>query len=210
MLKKVLVLLITLALPVVIYLFLKGFGKNRYDVPVYHTMSEADCEVGADNIIMTFSSIAGGGVDHDIKALPKYKIISFIIGRSEQRGNKDYILNLTRSYDAFIDQEDIAFITIAMPGEHQAQGVVSFTAERDAVIPDSEKWFIHNPKEQISIEAFLICGLGFHVEDMDPSYKMVLVDKQDRVRGYYNGLDDEETERMILETRILIDNEYNQ
>ena len=44
---KLIILFITIALPVFIFLFLKIFGENRFDIPIYHqeenTDMDADC-----------------------------------------------------------------------------------------------------------------------------------------------------------------------
>jgi protein SCO1/2 len=41
-------------------------------------------------------------------------------------------------------------------------------------------------------------------ETIDHSSKLVLVDKERRIRGYYNGTDEKEVDRLILETKILL------
>jgi protein SCO1/2 len=208
MLKKALVLLITLALPVGIYLFLEGFGDNRYDVPVYHTMDPAtsmDYSTNASSFIAKAANLNPNGTPKS-----NIKVLSFLAGNSEANDGEVYLWNLTRSYDAFIDHSDIVFITVALPGVGQGPDLTGFKNARDAVIPESDRWFIHTMRDQQTSHAFLTSGLGFASDDSDPSYKIVLVDTENRVRGYYSGLDEEDTERMILETRILIDDAASQ
>jgi hypothetical protein len=45
MIKKILYLFLALALPVLVFLFLKYFGKNEFDIPVYYTQSVGDSAV---------------------------------------------------------------------------------------------------------------------------------------------------------------------
>jgi hypothetical protein len=43
--KKILYLFLALALPVLVFLFLKYFGKNEFDIPVYYTEGIGDSAV---------------------------------------------------------------------------------------------------------------------------------------------------------------------
>jgi hypothetical protein len=57
--------------------------------------------------------------------------------------------------------------------------------------------------EKQDLDTFLRCGIALKNKRDDRLNNLVLVDPQKRIRGVYNGLDVEETDKLILELKIL-------
>ena len=208
MLKKTTLLLLVLVLPVAIYLFLKGFGQNQYEVSVYHLMDPEGCGDVARTFIVpankTNKDSSLGKMDSD-----GFKVINFLTDSSVNNQFSLYVLNLTRAYDAFFDSRDVYFISLVTPILDSEKAIEKFNRERDKTLSDSEKWLINDSMDLKAYKAFLKCGLGLESDKKDPAHTIVLVDKKNRVRGYYDGLSNEDTERLILEIRILQNDEQD-
>ncbi len=205
MLKKVSLLLLVLVLPAGIYLFLREFGSNGYEVPVYQTVDPAGCGIKDWNFALHVSHRLAGR-QPDRSASDTYKIVGFLMEETDSKDGAGYILNLTRAYDALFDIEDVWFVTVVSPSFSNDSMQTAFIDERDKILPNPGKWHIANTMEKAAYEAFIECGLGFGDGKKLSAFDLVLIDKQNRIRGYYDGVDYNEVERMIIEARILIRN----
>jgi len=154
MLKKI-ILFVALPLPVLIFFFLKFFGKNEFEVPVYYAE-------GVNRMIPGCYSYPTPYVlpDSALNAWGWTKAKATLIVLSD---NGSVNGNLARVADLF-DEGDYATVTV-----------------------------LNAPVEVRT--CMLLAG--------DTS-KVVMIDDQKRIRGYYTPTTRKETDRLGLELRILL------
>ncbi|WP_345268128.1 SCO family protein [Nibrella viscosa] len=120
---------------------------------------------------------------------------------------------LTRVQDIFRDNPDLVFLSFSVDPEHDSPEKLQAYARKYEAIPG--KWyFLTGDKAQIYNMAQR--GYFLPVVDHGVSYgkpdetfihseKLVLVDKEGYIRGFYDGTDPEDVDRLILEIRVLLD-----
>ena len=172
--KKILYLFLALALPGLIFVFLKFFGRNEFEVPIYFQdglAKDSICDDSSkepyrvqDSVFLKINSKA-------VRASRVVAVYPFI---------KDDLSELTRIANKF--QADSVEVTIVsgMPN-----------------LPKSSL-----PVTQLSYDAFgwiVTCALRIR----EP-WSVVLIDNQGRIRGYYDGSRRDEMDRLDLELSILL------
>lgn len=120
---------------------------------------------------------------------------------------------LTRVQDIFVNNADIKFISYSVDPEHDRPAELKAYAEKHNAIPG--KWyFLTGSKTEI----YNLAMTGYYLPAVDAgvkagkpdetfihSEKLVLVDKDGIVRGFYDGTDKEDVDRLVLEIRVLLD-----
>lgn len=210
--RKILILFIVLLIPVGIVLFLHRYGKNHYEIPVYFSnaadMSSDLCvfEEG-QHYIPSFSFTDQLNKDVNEKWLEnKYTIVDFIFTNCPSIC-KDMSSQMLRVQEAFRDDEQLQLLSFTVDPERDTPATLKEYAARVGV--KSNNWrFVTGDKEELYKVAR--CGFLLPVqsgdggdEDFIHSNKLVLVDSQKRIRGYYNGDDREDVDRLIQEIRLL-------
>jgi protein SCO1/2 len=201
---KLLMLLVTLAVPVIIFLFLKGFGENHYAVPVFYSQGipkdTSECKSGNKPHEVDLSdfgfSIQGenqGNMFHH-----KLSVMDIDIQPAIPLGKAGNPLN--RIVDHFTGENSVQFILIR-PGQ-------DFDRNKQSLADDRFKYVYGNMND---VSAFARCGLillDFPGKTDASTRRFVLVDQQGRIRGYYPLSDFDEVDRMILEMKIILEEEY--
>jgi protein SCO1/2 len=209
-----LVLLCILMIPVLIILFLRTFGTNQYDIPIYYQdgvenpFKECDVVESGQHYIPDFALI-----DQDGKTLGK-----------EQMNGKITVVDffftscpsicpvmskeMERVDDAFREVSDVQIYSISIDPEYDTPEILTAYAKDHAATPG--KWhFLTGDKGKI----YGLARCGFILptldgkgvaEDFVHSDKFVLVDGEGRIRGYYSGTNRDEVDRLILEIKILL------
>ncbi len=193
-LTKCVVLTVTLVLPVGVYLFLKNFGENKYAIPVYY-QEEAEKEVSECfefsiphsvnlSVYQSFSDNVPGGIaiinpvfDACFDCPPNLNEIKRIVQRHPD-------INVVNLY------------------------VGQLTSYQSSITNQVENWLVKEVElpDMISI---LRCQLLIDIPsktsviEMNETNQLVLIDAQNRIRGYYNKNDREDIDRLILEISIL-------
>jgi protein SCO1/2 len=178
-LKKIL-LLVTLVVPVLTYLFLRSFGDNRYELPVYY-QEEGSVESCVD---LLFPHTIDLG-----QLTPQPAAASVFYFPATVTSNKLY-QQLSR--------------IIATLSDVGVYGLISEPAEvtigTGLLIPSNTDFL-----EIVNCQ--LLMGEGSGLSE-PPKNKLVLVDKFGRIRGYYDGAEFDDMDRLELELKILFA-EYN-
>lgn len=210
-------LLLILVIPVLIYLFLQGFGSNSYAIPIYYEdgvkSSLASCEFSqGQHFIPDFEMIsqANDKITDDIMN-NKISVVDFFftscpdicpIMSSE----------LDRVKEIFKEQPGVQILSFTVDPAYDTPEVLSNYAKDFNADPHQWK-FLTGEKEDIY--SLARCGFLLPVEDGDGSKadfihseKIILVDGQKRIRGYYDGTDRGEIDRLITEINILL-GKYN-
>jgi protein SCO1 len=209
-----LVLLCILMIPVLIILFLKTFGTNQYDIPIYY-------QDGVENPFKECNVVESG--QHYI---PDFELTD---QDTKARGRKDMKDKITvvdffftscpsicpvmskemeRVDAAFRNESEVQIFSISIDPEYDTPEILaSYSKDHDAT---AGKWhFLTGDKTKIYELArcgFILPtldGMGV-AEDFVHSDKFVLVDGEGRIRGYYSGTNRDEVDRLILEIKILM------
>jgi len=207
------VLLCILMIPVTIIVFLKAFGNNQYDIPIFY-------EAGVDN------AFAECPLSTDQHHIPEFEFVSHsgdAIGR-EQMEDKITVVDffftscpsicpamsseMHRVQDAFRNDDRVQIYSISIDPDYDQPEVLAEYADRHDATPG--KWFfLHGNKQQV----YDLAKCGFVIPMMDGygnpddyvhSDKFILVDGKGRIRGYYSGTNREQVDELILETKILL------
>jgi protein SCO1 len=211
---KILYLFLILLIPVVIYLFLQAFGRNHYDLEIFYqdgvgSSNFNQCDFGpGQHYIPNF-----GLTNHknEVVSLDTYqnqlKVVDFFFTSCPticpRMSNE-----LTRVQNAYKNDDRVKILSFTVDPTYDSPEVLDEYASRYEVNPN--RWhMITGEKEEIYQLAR--CGFLLPVEDGDGSPDdfihspmFVLVDKEQRIRGYYNGTQREEVDRLILEINVLL------
>ena len=192
---KLIILFITIALPVAIFLFLKHYGENRFDIPIYYqeenAVMDADCGIiSFPYIVPRFETFTP-----DSLILPKIELADinlFSILPNEKAIRKT--LNQIDRLTATFSQSQVKFFLLKIC---------------DIKLPSLEKY--ENILDHQGIFNFVKCGLlvqaYFDITNEKKYFAAgyaVLVDRDRRIRGYYEISDREEVDRIISEIDILL------
>jgi len=210
------VLIILLALPVFLYIFLKVFGQNKYSLPVYYPQGVDSVKVEGkwkvDSVYHTITPFEF--TDQDNKKVSndlvkgKIYVADFFFTRCGSICPK-MSSQLTRVQEAFKGEQDIKILSFSIDPEHDSVEVLkNYAAQYKA---RSGQWhFLTGDKHKIydlGQKGFKI-PVGKEEEEVTPDYfhssRLMLVDKEGRIRGYYNGVSRDDVDKLILEIKVLI------
>lgn len=227
--RKAGILLATLLVPALLYVFLRFGTENHYSLPRY--LPKIDSTKGEP--LMGKVSLPDGReiIDTIYNRIPAFKLIdqdSQLVDQSIVK-NKIYVADffftrcgticpklssqLTRVQDIFQENPDIVFLSYTVDPEHDRPKQLKEYAQKYSAIPG--KWyFLTGSKSEIydlAMHGYYLPAVDKNVPEGKPdetfihSQKLVLVDKQGIVRGFYDGTDKEDVDRLVLEIRVLLD-----
>ncbi|MEO1052584.1 MAG: hypothetical protein AAFX87_18270 [Bacteroidota bacterium] len=193
---KIIFLSLTIAIPVCIFLFLKYFGSNHFQIPMYYEngvdTTFTDCSFS--NIPHTIPTFGFNSLDSvqitdevlkDRITVIEFSTVECNIPCAERKNQ------LSRVLDRF------------NPGEIQL--ISLFDLESGKLAHELKKGF--NATEnwhflagnRSDVQELMQCGTVMNSID-----QVVLIDDQLRIRGYYTATDIEDIDRLILEIKILM------
>jgi len=211
---QVLVLVCILLIPVLIIMFLRNFGENQYDLPVFY-------ENGVSNPFMECPP--NDSTQHYIPEFTFTNQDGEAVGRTEMEGKitiVDFFFTscpsicpimskeMERVNDMFRDEPAVQIMSISIDPTYDTPEVLKEYADKHGAIPG--KWhFLTGPPEetyQLAKCGFVlptVDGMG-NPDDFIHSDKFALIDEQGRIRGYYSGTNREDVDLLILETKVLL------
>lgn len=209
-----LVLVCILLVPVLIFTFLRGFGNNEYDLPIFF-------QNGVDNPFQECPSSDSG--QHYI---PEFSFVNQdgkSIGRKDMEGKITIVdffftscpsicpvmsTEMERVQDMFRDEPNVQIMSISIDPEYDTPEILKEYADEHGA--NSSKWhFLSGPKQ----ETYQLARCGFVLPTIDGqgvaddfihSDKFILIDEQGRIRGYYSGTNREDVDLLMLETKVLL------
>jgi protein SCO1/2 len=231
MFKKTGILFLVLILPVFIYLGLKAFGTNHFSLPRYvpaidSTTGEIKMakrlnprwnESEMDTVFQTipsFSLTNETGKTFDSKSLKgKIFVASFFFTRCTTICPK-ITSQVSRVQDTFLDDPEVQLLSISVdPKFDQPEQLALYAKRFDA---NKDQWHFLTGEKKIIYPLVL---KGFHVPLADASEydaaiknpdetfihseRLVLVDKEGIIRGFYDGTDKKEVDRLLVEIKVL-------
>ncbi len=229
--KKTGILLITLIVPVFIFLGLKTFGTNHYTLPRF--IPAIDSTTGEIKMAKRLNPRWNESeLDTVFQTIPAFQLTdeNGKVFSSKELQGKIYVANffftrcgticpkitsqLSRATDTFNQDKDVHFISISVDPNYDEPTKLSAYAKRFEA--DSTRWtFLTGVKKDI----YHLILKGFHVPLADASEydaaiknpdetfihseRLVLVDKTGVIRGFYDGTDKKEVDRLIMEIKVL-------
>ena len=227
--RKAGILLATLLVPALLYIFLRFFTENHYVLPRY--LPKIDSTRGEP--LMGKVKLADGReiIDTIYNHIPPFSLIDQDGKRINQSVVKDKIYvasffftrcgtvcprissQLTRVQDIFRNNANLVFLSHSVDPEHDRPAQLKAYALKYEAIPG--KWyFLTGSKADIytlAMRGYYLPVVDAGVKDGTPdetfihSEKLVLVDRQGIVRGFYDGTDKTDVDRLVLEIRVLLD-----
>ena len=201
---KLFLMLVTLVVPVIIFLFLKGFGVNHYTVPVFYAQGiprdTSECQPGDQTHVINLSNYTfnSTGKNSQTSFNRKLSVIDIDVQSVIPLDKPGYPLN--RVADQFSGQNDVQFILIRMEPESGH--------EKQSSMRERFKYIYGNKAELSSFARCELVLLDFPDKIGVDTRRFVLVDQHGRIRGYYPVSDFEEIDRMIVEMKIILKEEY--
>ena len=227
--QKAGILLATLLVPALLYLFLRFGTQNHYTLPRYLPKIDST----ASEPLMGNVTLPNGETIKDTlyNHIPPFQLIDQNNKTVDQSivKNKIYVADffftrcgticpriasqLTRVQDVFRNRPEVSLISYTVDPEHDRPAQLKAYAKKYEAIPG--KWyFLTGSKADIydlAMHGYYLPTVDAGVKEGKPdetfihSEKLVLVDKEGIVRGFYDGTDKEDVDRLILEIRVLLD-----
>ena len=226
------ILIAALVVPALIFLYLKGFGENHYELPYMIPLTDST----TGNAMMKKNPNPKWNqpeMDTVFHTIPAWKLTDEngkeFLGESLK--GKIYVADffftrcgsicpkmsteLTRLQDTFSQEEEIQIASFSVDPVHDTPEMLREYAKKyDA---KSGKWhFLTGTKTQIyplAVKGYFIpvadaSEYDKAVKSPDETFihseKLILVDKEGHIRGFYDGTDKKDVDRLVLEIRVLL------
>jgi hypothetical protein len=193
--KKFILLIFTLAIPVSIFLFLKIFGNNEFEVPILFENGIPGCDESTEpHLVPSFKLYLPDGSAKTIADIDEYLILG-ALNNEDSLQLTNQVIELVRIQDAFYEIGSPTFVFFS-----NHQGYLKRIINQFKEVGLKEDNYLLGTLDEKRYEEFLTCGLGL---TDGVKNQLVLVDPLKRIRGIYNGLETDQTEQLILELKIL-------
>ncbi len=229
-LRKAGILIAVLVIPAFIFIYLRTFGQNHYTLRRYYPLE--DSTTGAmltrTNPAARFFEPKQDTVFHQIPSFRllnqdsaevtgaalrgKIHVADFFFTRCESICPK-LSSQLSRVQEVFSQNPDVQLVSYSIDPEHDTPAVLRRYARDYDARPN--RWtFVTGPQSAIyhlALKGYFLPvqqdadEKGTRAETFTHSEKLVLVDKEGVIRGYYDGTDKKDVDRLILEIRVLLD-----
>jgi Uncharacterized protein SCO1/SenC/PrrC, involved in biogenesis of respiratory and photosynthetic systems len=209
--KKTVYLSLALLGPVFLIFMFTFFARTQHKLPVFFAYdsikTEREYVITDAHTIPSYKLIDQNGEVFDSKTVDAdFKVYDFVFTRCEGICPK-MTTQLIRVQEAFKDDKDVVLLTLTVDPENDTPEVLKAYAKTYNAIPG--KWyFLTGEKDSIYTlgqrQFFLTAKQNeADLTDFLHSEKMVLVDKKGWIRGYYNGTEEKEVDRLIIELKVL-------
>ena len=227
--RKAGILLATLLVPALVYLLLRFGTQNHYVLPRY--LPKIDSTKG-EPLMGTVKLVDGTEtIDTIYNHIPPFRLVDQdgkAVDQSIVKG-KVYVASffftrcgticprissqLTRVQDIFRNNLDVLLLSHTVDPEHDRPAQLKAYARKYDAIPG--KWyFLTGTKAEIydlAMHGYYLPTVDAGLKEGKPdetfihSEKLVLVDKEGIVRGFYDGTNRDDVDKLILEIRVLLD-----
>jgi protein SCO1 len=211
--KKVLLLGILLIVPALVFLFLKGFGTNHYNLRYYYPELDDTYEVvmqDGDTLfrkVPDFSLVSQEGKTITQRDLDNSVYVANFIFTSCQGICKQMTSQMTRVQEKFRTDPSVKIVSYSVDPTRDSVQVLQQYADRYNA--DPKQWiFLTGAKKDI----YELAQHGYLLPvqesadgtvDFVHSEKFILVDRDKHVRGIYDGTSQKDVDRLLTEIEIL-------
>jgi len=212
--RQTLLLGLLLLVPVLAFLFLFSFGKNRYALPTYLPDRVDSTQVGGEwrrdtvfHQIAPFKLSASNGRAMSSEELGKGLYIAQFYG--DDNASTATARALIRVQEKFRKEPKVKLVTFVLDGGKREDALLTSLAERYGTI--AGKWFFltgtREQTYQLTQQEFRLTSdpkrlPGAVYTANIPAGRLLLVDNQRRVRGIYDGTDGREIDRLLTEITV--------
>ncbi|MCG8309381.1 MAG: hypothetical protein MI975_18450 [Cytophagales bacterium] len=191
-------LILTLAIPVAIFLFLKIFGTNTYEVPVLFDAGIPGCNnLSNAHIVPEFVYLDEHLGQKNSSELRGFLVFGALNGAQSDEC-RERLVELVRIQDAFFEVGAPKFI-LFNSGQSNRHATFARLCNETGLEPEN-RIIAHMPKD--ALEDYLKCGIAL-LDNSGSFDNLVLVDPDRKIRGIYKSNDVAQTDRLILELKIL-------
>ncbi|MEJ8803969.1 SCO family protein [Pontibacter sp. H249] len=216
---KALVLGLLLLVPIFVFIFITTFGEHYFSLRTYFPELDDKGEVvyntKGDTVFskipdFTLTSQEGRTFKKSEDLKETIYVVDFFYATCPVICKK-MSSQMTRVQEAYRNNPSIKLVSITVNPENDTAAVLKNYADQYDAIPG--KWFfLTGSREQI----YKLASESFYLpvqqvpgqQDFIHSEKFMLVDKEQRVRGIYDGTEYKDVDRLILEINVLLD-EYS-
>jgi protein SCO1 len=201
-----------LVLPVLVFIFLNKCGTNHYNVQVYYpldsVLQDGKYKVTGYHTVPDFNLIDQDGKPLKGQDLKGYIYVADFFFTSCPGTCPKLTNQLKRVQAEFAANKDIKIVSFTVDPSHDSVEVLKTYSELNNAIHD--KWyFVTGQKDSIYNLAhngyFISAGEENNgTEAFLHSSKLILVDKEGRIRGYYDGTSQTEADRLITEIKVVL------
>jgi protein SCO1 len=213
------ILIATLGVPALVFIFFKIFGSNNFDLPRYFPVIADNGEVKMSkgdtvfNQIPQFTLLNEEG-KQSIIGRGDIKVVSFFFSRCGTICPTTNA-NIKRVAELIPNNTDLKFYSISIDPKYDTPGVLKayrfsqkFNATNWSFLTGDKKYIydlaIKNFKLPVADASEYDKGISNIDETFIHSDKLLLIDKQGYCRGIYGGTDKFEIDRLILEIKVLL------
>lgn len=192
--KKIIIIGLIIAFPIALIFFFEFGTEGRYDIPLFYeegvradTLVSNTCiERKAEQYLVSNSNLPAN----------KHRIVH--LERFDGPVLKTRLEELERVQDAHSMEDNVVLLTYVNGASLKASDVSDYDKR---IIFLEDFWSIAE-LDSATWTQLKQCDLVMSKQDS----RVVLIDSKDRIRGYYNIMDREETDRLISEIGILLTN----
>lgn len=184
--KKLLFLFLALLLPVLIFLFLKSFGKNEFDVPALFTDS-VTTPVSCNMYSYKAPYVISDSVLQEISWNKDDSLTILVFDDGNKVNRNERKIHITRIFTEF-----------------KAELLTVIHVYNSATVTDakSDRLITHSLEEEDFLRVRNCIFL------LSPENDAVIIDRHKRIRGQYNLLKREDADRMIMEEMNILFKRY--
>jgi len=212
---KALILGILLLVPILIFIFISVFGTHHFSLPTLYPKLDARGNVvvdaQGDTVFQQVPDFAlttlGGDTVTQADLEGKVYVVHFFGAACEDACQKIFS-QLLRLQEVYANNTQLKLVSIGTSSAPESKERLRQQANEYKV--QQEKWLLLTGDSS----AVLPLAAGFHqpyqVLDgtITPSTHLVLVDKEKKIRGVYEGTDLKDVDRLKTEINVLLD-EYS-
>lgn len=196
-LTKGIILIVTLGLPVSIYLFLQAFGENMYALPLYPETSYTSADCGTITVDYTVSKLTCDSTDVVVLGDQQTYLFHFPDpSKTDIAGEMNEMRRLVE------ETKPLDYRLITMSNEEQVDKWDKLAASQ----AETRYWVVTSACAG-SMEQLMNCQLLLSQATLDTvgsESRMVLVDKVGRIRGFYASAEKGEMDRLLVELDVLM------
>ncbi len=200
--KKILFLVVLLIIPVILFLFFMRYGENKFYVPFYYETGIPGCGSEGGQHYVPEPEFLLKDTTEKLSRSEGFHI--YALHENKTTGSMNALISESvRVLDMFYPDNKLHIFLLVNEDEENRDDMRNFITQQRVDTTHLIPCFVNNTK----LKWFSSCGLGvLSGEDtLITDMKFVMVDEDHIIRGYYDVGKKEETDRLILELKILLE-----
>ncbi|MCC9138287.1 SCO family protein [Pontibacter silvestris] len=212
---KALILGLLLLVPILVFIFITVFGEHHFALKTYFPETDATGAVvrntEGDTVFHRVPAFMLTSQQGETITPAKFEegvyVVNFFFATCPGICKK-MSSQMVRIQEKFRNESSVKLVSITINPEHDSVSVLQdYAAQYGA---NNEQWyFLTGPRDQI----YNLATEGFYLpvqqvegqQDFIHSEKFMLVDKNQRIRGVYDGTDPKDVDRLVTEINVLLD-----